>query len=263
MRLPGAGFDRAKLTTGNGRVEYEGSAGELKASSGNGAINVEMKGAGDWEFSTGNGRISIGVVRDGDTGYEMDLTARAGGITVEGLDDADVIEDVAISRSRWRYKARTPGFEQAGAKGRIKAHNREWQDSGVVLKGEPGMEQERLRILQMLKDGKVTVDEALKLLEALEAGAVEAEPVERPRARWFKIRITERGQDKPKVMVNLPVGLVDWALKTGNKFMALGGAEMENIDLNQLRLALLHGGTGKIIDVVDDEDGTHVEISLE
>ncbi len=125
------------------------------------------------------------------------------------------------------------------------------------------MEQERLRILQMLKDGKVTVDEALKLLEALEAGAVEAEPVGRPRARWFKIRITERGQDKPKVMVNLPVGLVDWALKTGNKFMALGGAEMENIDLNQLRLALLHGGTGKIIDVVDDEDGTHVEISLE
>ena len=115
------GFDRAKLTTGNGRVEYEGSAGELKASSGNGAINVEMKGAGDWEFSTGNGRISIGVVRDGDTGYEMDLTARAGGITVEGLDDADVIEDVAISRSRWRYKARTPGFEQAVAKGRIKA----------------------------------------------------------------------------------------------------------------------------------------------
>lgn len=127
------------------------------------------------------------------------------------------------------------------------------------------MEEERLRILQMLKDGKITVDEGVKLLEALDPGAGGSEPVDQPRAKWLKIRVTERGKEKPNVAVNLPLGLVDWALRVGNRFVSLGGTDMNDmgIDLDQLRAALLHGGRGKIIDVVDEDDGDHIEIILE
>ena len=262
----GCGFDKVRLSTANGRIEYEGTAGELDASTANGSVNAELKGAGDWRFSSANGRISINVSKDANAAYELDLSARAGGITVEGMDDAEVAEDVAVGRHRRRYKARSRGFENAGVKGRIR-HDRQRQDPSLVLKGEPGMQEERMRILQMLKEGKITVDESLKLLEALEPEAAgEPEPAVQTRAKWLRIRITERGKDKPKVMVTLPVGLVDWALRTGSKFASLGGADLGEmgIDLNQLRAALVYGGMkGKIIDVMDDEEGQRVEIELE
>ncbi len=128
------------------------------------------------------------------------------------------------------------------------------------------MEEERIRILQMLKDGKITVDEGLKLLEALEPTETQLETdIPQARAKWLKIRITERGKEKPKVMVNLPMGLVDWALKTGNKFASLGGVDIDEmgVDLNQLRVALVHGGRGKLVDVIDDDENQHIEIFME
>ena len=117
----GCGFDKVRLSTANGRIEYEGTAGELDASTANGSVNAELKGAGDWRFSSANGRISINVSKDANAAYELDLSARAGGITVEGMDDAEVAEDVAVGRHRRRYKARSRGFENAGVKGRIRA----------------------------------------------------------------------------------------------------------------------------------------------
>ena len=127
------------------------------------------------------------------------------------------------------------------------------------------MEGERIRILQMLKEGKISVDEALKLLEALEPQAGEAEPAERTKAKWLRVRITERGKDKPKVMVNLPVGLVDWALRTGSKFISMGGPDLDEMGIDEPNQgALMYGGSkGKIIDVEDDEEGHRVEIELE
>lgn len=128
------------------------------------------------------------------------------------------------------------------------------------------MEEERIRILQMLKDGKITVDEGLKLLEALETTETQLETdIPQARAKWLKIRITEQGKEKPKVMVNLPMGLVDWALKTGNKFASFGGVDIDEmgVDLNQLRVALVHGGRGKLVDVIDDDENQHIEIFME
>lgn len=128
------------------------------------------------------------------------------------------------------------------------------------------MDEERIRILQMLKEEKISVDEALKLLEGLEVPAEEV-PVDMPagRAKWLRIRVTDLGKDKPKVMVNLPARLVDWALKAGNKFAAIGGVDMDGmgVDLNELRAALLHGIRGKIVDVIDEDEKVHVEVLIE
>lgn len=127
------------------------------------------------------------------------------------------------------------------------------------------MDEERLRVLQMLKDGKITPEEAVKLIEALESTeeSIPDEPVQK--ARWLRVRVTDMS-GKPKVMVNLPMTIVDWALRVGSKVPASYGgvnlAEM-GIDLNELRQLLCTGFRGKIVDVEDEDEKQHVEVIIE
>jgi hypothetical protein len=117
----GCEFDKARVSTANGRIEYQGVAGELEASTANGTVTADLKGTGNWKFSSANGRITVNVSKDEDAAYELDLTARSGGITVEGLDDLEAVEEQVMGRQRRRYKARSRGFDDAQVKGRIKA----------------------------------------------------------------------------------------------------------------------------------------------
>ncbi|MBP8614008.1 MAG: hypothetical protein KBI40_04035 [Firmicutes bacterium] len=128
------------------------------------------------------------------------------------------------------------------------------------------MDEERLRVLQMLKEGKITAEEAVGLLEAMDLPTDVAESdVPQTPAKWLRIRVTDLGSNKPKVMVNLPMKLVNWALKTGNKFSSVGGVDIDDmgVDLNELSEALSYGFRGKLIDVVDEDEGQHVEIVIE
>lgn len=60
--------------------------------------------------------------------------------------------------------------------------------------------------------------------------------------------------------VNIPLSLVDIGLKMGAKFSPVG---MEGLDMTQIIAAVKSGGTGKIVDVEDEEDGEHVEIYVD
>lgn len=64
---------------------------------------------------------------------------------------------------------------------------------------------ERVRILRMLEEGKVSVDEAARLLDALEGGG--DGDGKAPRAR--RIRITVRESGLSPLHVTIPVGLVE------------------------------------------------------
>jgi len=128
------------------------------------------------------------------------------------------------------------------------------------------MDEERIRVLQMLKEDKITAEEALSLLEAMEASTeVSESDVPQTPARWLKIRVTDLGANKPKVMVNLPMKLVNWALKTGSKFSSVSGVDLDEmgVDLNDLSEALSYGFRGKLIDGIDEDEGQHVEIVIE
>ena len=125
--------------------------------------------------------------------------------------------------------------------------------------------EERVRILGMVKEGKISPEEGLKLLEALEAGT-EAEPVvSSERAKWLRIRVTDLKTNRPIVSVNLPIGIVDWALRAGSRLASLGGLDLSNsgVNLEELRASINHGLKGKIVDVVDEDDQEHVEIIVE
>jgi len=128
------------------------------------------------------------------------------------------------------------------------------------------LDEERIRILSMVKEGKITVEEATKLLEALESSAVEDEELPpQGKAKWLRIRVSDVKTNKPKVSVNLPIGIVDWALRTGSRVAAFGGADLNGmgINLEELRAAINFGLRGRIIDVTDDEQSQHVEIVVE
>ena len=119
------------------------------------------------------------------------------------------------------------------------------------------MNEDRLRILRMLEEKKITADEAERLLEALSG----KEAVSR-RNRFLKIRVWEGHTEKPKVNVSLPLSLVKWGMNFVPK-SARAKIEEKNIDLSALSEALEKDLTGKIVDVDEGEAGNKVEIWIE
>jgi hypothetical protein len=55
------------------------------------------------------------------------------------------------------------------------------------------------------------------------------------------------------------MGLMEWGLRIGAQF----APEVSNVNLEELGQVLRSGVEGKIIDVIDEEDGEHVEIFVE
>ena len=118
--------------------------------------------------------------------------------------------------------------------------------------------EERMKILKMVADGKISADEAAKLLSAIsKSGKKVPESGEVP--RWMRVKVTEVNSGRQQVNVNLPFEMVQIGLRMGAKFVP----DMDGLEVQDLRRAVQSGLTGKIIDVVDDEDGQRIEIYVE
>lgn len=122
---------------------------------------------------------------------------------------------------------------------------------------------ERMQILRMIENRQISAEEGARLLAALEdkpAAELPPPPSPQTRGRWLRVRVTDLRTGKRKVNVNIPLSLVDIGLKMGAKFSPVG---MEGLDMTQIIAAVKSGGTGKIVDVEDEEDGEHVEIYVD
>lgn len=121
--------------------------------------------------------------------------------------------------------------------------------------------EERMKILKMIEEGKLSAEEGTKLLAALSDKRVPTPP--RPPgmggARWLRIRVTDVRTGRSKASVQIPLALVDAGMKIGAHF----APEVEGVDMSNVMEAVRSGMTGKIIDVTDEEDGEHVEIYVE
>ncbi len=119
--------------------------------------------------------------------------------------------------------------------------------------------EERMRILKMIEEGKITAEEGARLLSALsEKGEVRRTGLGGS-ARWLRVRVTDTKTGKIKATVQLPLSLVDAGLRIGAHFVP----EVAGLDMNAIMQALRNDVSGKIVDVVDEEDGEHVEIYIE
>ncbi len=121
--------------------------------------------------------------------------------------------------------------------------------------------EERLKILQMLEDGKITADEASTLLRALGEGKRTASAVPGPggEGRYLRIQVTDLVSGSAKVNVTIPMGLVSAGLRMAGRF----APEFEGFDMEELEELLASGATGKLVEVVDSEDSERVEIYVE
>lgn len=126
--------------------------------------------------------------------------------------------------------------------------------------------EERLKILTMIQEGKISAEEGMRLLQALDAA--DRKPVNATHttgtqtgkgARWFRVLVTDTNTGKTRVNVRLPVSVVTAGVKMGAKF----SPEVEGLDSARLMEAIRSGETGRIVDVYDQEDGEHVEVFLE
>jgi hypothetical protein len=138
--------------------------------------------------------------------------------------------------------------------------------------------EERLRILRMVEEDKITAEEAIILLNAI--GRSKPAPTPTPvvahqseasrsdvpqpsssggKWRFFRVRVTDTRSNRPKALVTIPIGLMEWGLKIGAQF----SPEVSKINMEDFNQLLQSGIDGKLVDVLDEEDGEHVEVFVE
>jgi hypothetical protein len=74
---------------------------------------------------------------------------------------------------------------------------------------------------------------------------------------WLRVRVTDMSTGKTKVNVNLPLGLVDAGMNIATQFAP-------EVNFSQIAEAVRSGQLeGKIVDVMDEEDGEHIEVFVD
>ncbi len=126
---------------------------------------------------------------------------------------------------------------------------------------------DNLRILEMLKEGIITVDEADRLLRALEKEDVSPKvevlvPKYKSDPKNMMFRIKVLSEDGDKVNINIPLKFAKTALKAGNIHFGDKTDFMNNIDINALLEMIEEGQIGELVDITS-ADGDIVKIWIE
>lgn len=124
------------------------------------------------------------------------------------------------------------------------------------------MSQEKLQILNMVKEGKITVEEGLNLIEALGENSESTNNTPNRSGKCLRIRVFDPN-DETKVNVTLPVSLMKIGMKFASKLSPeMKEAGLTDLDLEEILAAVDSGQIGKIVEV-DSNDGTKVEVIVE
>ncbi|HEY3247622.1 MAG TPA: hypothetical protein VGK88_04935 [bacterium] len=115
------------------------------------------------------------------------------------------------------------------------------------------MNAERLRILEMVKDGKVTPEEAARLLDELDRGP-------RPPARTVRVRIRRAGGEN--VQFSVPIAVAGAVLSFVPP-MAREKMEAQGVKLDELVRAIQEGdAVGEIVNI-REPGGNLIEVIVE
>ena len=126
--------------------------------------------------------------------------------------------------------------------------------------------EERLKVLKMVQEGKLSADQASELLSMLEEPRPSTKsPIAPPvppapgRSKFLRVRVTDSDSGRVRVNVRLPVSMVNAGLKMGMRFTP----EVEGLNMEDLAQFIASGEVGQIVDVMDEVDGEHVEVFIE
>ncbi len=119
---------------------------------------------------------------------------------------------------------------------------------------------DRIKILKMIEDGKISPAEGLRLLAQGEPEArAPAAEVASGGPRWLRVLVTDTLTGKARVNVRLPVNLVSAGVKLGARL----STEMDDLNMEQISESIRNGYTGIVLDMVNTDEDEHVQISLE
>lgn len=121
------------------------------------------------------------------------------------------------------------------------------------------MSEERLQILRMVQEGKISVEEGARLIDALnEPGPPPPAPWELKRGKTLRIRVEDA--DGSKVNLNIPVALASLAAR----FIPKGALTVdgEEISVEEIIQIVREGSEGKILQI-EEADGSKVEVTVE
>jgi len=113
--------------------------------------------------------------------------------------------------------------------------------------------------IERVTEGKVTVDEGARLLNALRNSRPTPRSPREGRPNWLRVRVTNMATGRTKVNVNLPFSLVKAGIKMGAHFSPAG----QDLDWDEVLAAIQEGASGTIVEVEDEEDGEKVQVFVE
>ena len=121
------------------------------------------------------------------------------------------------------------------------------------------MKNETSQIIEMVQNNHITAEEGAKLIEALK----EKSESPQSKAKWLKIMVHEKGQEKPTVNIKLPI----WLTKLIPKFIPQQKIEeLKNKGINIDSLfsgGLLNELSKEPLIDINEPNGDKVKISIE
>ena len=135
------------------------------------------------------------------------------------------------------------------------------EKSEITNKKDKKMSEEKKMILEMLKDGKITVEEAEQLLEKANPGeSIKDTPqIKKPNSKKFlRVRVTE--EDKVKANVNIPIALAEVGLNLIPKSkLKVDGKQINMDDI----LKLIEEGTeGELVNIDAEDEGKNYKVNI-
>lgn len=123
------------------------------------------------------------------------------------------------------------------------------------------MSEEKRIILEMVKEGKISVEEAEQLLEKANPGKSleDTTVIKKPDSKKFlRVRVTE--EDKVKANINIPIGLAKVGLKIIPKEkLTVNG---EQIDIDEILKMIKEGTEGEVVNIDAVEKGKNYKINI-
>jgi SHOCT-like domain len=123
------------------------------------------------------------------------------------------------------------------------------------------MSEEKKIILEMLKEGKISVEEAEQLLEKANPSESfnDSSKIKKPNSKKFlRVRVTE--EDKVKANVNIPIALAEVGLNLIPK--AKLKVDGKQINMDQILKLIEEGTEGELVNIDAEDDGKNYKVNI-
>ena len=123
------------------------------------------------------------------------------------------------------------------------------------------MNEEKRKILEMVKEGKITFEEAEQLLDKLnlnESSQIVPKVKKQNSKKFLRVRVTE--EDKVKANVNIPIALAEVGLNLIPKSKLK--VDGKQINMDQILKLIEEGTEGELVNIDAEDEGKNYKVNI-